>query len=222
MEARAARPQDIACARATQQVVLFYARFKDDGIIVFDASFPVSRRRAFFQEFCRRSAEFKVEASSVSRTCVQMLDLEIFKGARFSSSGRLDYRLFTKQTNIWQPLDVVSSHPKAVMHWPRAQLQRIVRRFTNAADAGKAIQKYRAMLNSYGVPVPVNLIRSRTATDKGRCWLVFPFHRAWESSRFLRAIKGYTDADRDECTRGAANQLATREQTSFVSPTWHS
>ena len=34
--------------------------------------------------------------------------------------------------------------------------------------------------------------------------------------------KGYTDADGDECTRGAANQLATREQTSFVSPTWHS
>ena len=57
---------------------------------------------------------------------VQMLDIFIYKGDRFHSSGRLDWRPFIKPTSRSVPLTSSSMHSRHIhQSWPVAEISRM-------------------------------------------------------------------------------------------------
>ena len=106
--------------------LVYYARFKDDIILVMDDQ-EVESIMEFFDLFRQHSSFFRLEVESVPRTKVQMLDVllqvqttSIFAGYPLVASP------FKKPTSQWVPLTDKSMHPMHVHQaWPTAYLQRL-------------------------------------------------------------------------------------------------
>ena len=101
--------------------------------------------REFLRQLRDKSGPFVLKLDAVSRDKVQMLDVDLFKGSRFSSRGVLDYRLFVKASSIWKPLSIESQHALSVhATWPLSEIGRINKLFWSKADAGQAVSVFRA------------------------------------------------------------------------------
>ena len=66
-----------------------YLRYKVDILLIIGGS--SQSRREFFEEFKIRSNSFKIKIDEISSTSVEMLDITLFKGPRFASTGILDH-----------------------------------------------------------------------------------------------------------------------------------
>ena len=72
--------------------ILCYGRFKDDIVIIFNASDGISHIRDFIEELRRRAEFFKITLDSFSRHGCQMLDVDI----SISDSHLPRFRLYKK------------------------------------------------------------------------------------------------------------------------------
>ena len=73
-------PFALAVSTPEKYGLFFYARFKDDIFLVFDAKQGIERMRDFITEFRRRSGPFIIKMESVSRHGCQMLDMFVSVG----------------------------------------------------------------------------------------------------------------------------------------------
>ena len=106
--------------------ILYYGRFKDDGLLIVDCATMVSARLVAVMKL--KSRFFRISVESVSWDECNMLDVTLYKGAGWQKTGHLDYRVHVKSTSIYQPLAATSAHPLHVhMNWPRAMIARFRR-----------------------------------------------------------------------------------------------
>ena len=97
--------------------VEFYARFRDDIIVILGGDY-VSRRE-FVDEFKRHSRLSKLKVEPVSAGSAVMLDLVLAKGKRHNECGILDVSMYAKPTAQGVPLSHLSCHqPSIHRSWP--------------------------------------------------------------------------------------------------------
>jgi len=88
---------------------ILWRRYLDDIFVAWPGD------RSSFEEFMRylnskhHTIKFTCDSSDSS---VDFLDLTIYKGSRFRSSGKLDIKPFFKHTNKFQYLQYNSAHPR--------------------------------------------------------------------------------------------------------------
>ena len=172
--------------------ILFYGRVRDDGLGIMGGD--AHSRRSFWAEFKRRSVEFKIKLDSISSSSVQMLDLEFFKGPIWRLSGRMDSRLFVKQTSVWKPLSVDSAHHVSVhMARPRGMVGRLFRRFSAISEARAYVRQFvarykRVQCVEFG---EINVAKSSGPFRDGKpSWLVVPYrHEGGDISNALRSVQ---------------------------------
>ena len=101
--------------------VEFYARFRDDIIVVL-AGDPRSRKE-FLYGLKRCSDFYKLKVESISPTSCVMLDLVLSKGRKYERCGILDVGIHTKPTSQGVPLCSSSWHlPSIHRSWPFSRL----------------------------------------------------------------------------------------------------
>jgi hypothetical protein len=105
--------------------VLLYLRFRDD---VFFVAENRTHAMAFIERLSRAAAPWRLEVETISSLMAVMLDLMVFKGPRFRSCGKLDYRPHIKPTARHVPLSARSCHPEHVHRsWPISEISRMRR-----------------------------------------------------------------------------------------------
>ena len=90
--------------------IIYYSRFKDDGIIIF-SHFDACRIDELKWELMQRSAFFKLAFGDLNFERADFLDVSVFKGNGWKLTGFLDHCIFHKPTSIYQPLAFTSAHP---------------------------------------------------------------------------------------------------------------
>ena len=101
----------------TKYYVQFYARFRDDIIVILGGDYE--SRVEFCREFKQRCSYFEVKFESINRNSAVMLDLKLEKGKRFARTGVLDISMHTKDTAQGMPLSFLSAHlPSIHVNWP--------------------------------------------------------------------------------------------------------
>ena len=152
--------------------ILFYARFRRDILLIVKSH--ADARHFLIEEMRTHAAPFVLKVEGVSKHGCQMLDLEVcFSGVE---NDRLSFSLYQKPSSIWQPQSPESSHPFIVhKYWPIAQCRRIYSKFTNVADAERAVNSFKALyFNSFGVAVSAE--PGPKLPKVSTSWLVLPFN----------------------------------------------
>ena len=91
----------------TDPNIIFYKRYRDDEICVYIGDDHQLQGLMDRLNSCHQSLKFTFE---VSNQLVTYLDLQIFKGDRFKTSGRLDHKVNQKKTDTHQWLSPDSAH----------------------------------------------------------------------------------------------------------------
>ena len=165
-------------ARQTQGL-LWYGRFKDDILMLFSGDRLA--RLSTLRAMRARAKFFKIEFERFREDEVTMLDVRLFKGARFRATGKLDFACHRKDTQIWAPLSPTSAHPSHVhLNWPSGMVKRI-KGLCSQSSEGRA--QARIFLESLDMGCsseqarPRNRNRNRT-TPFSR--LILPYHSVWD------------------------------------------
>ncbi|XP_038051962.1 uncharacterized protein LOC119724781 [Patiria miniata] len=128
--------------------ILFWARFRDDILIVYNGQLESFTQFVHQLNQLHPTLKFTFEASETSIT---YLDLTIFKGPRFLSTGTLDTRVFTKPTETYQYLERTSSHPNHVFKgFIKGEILRYARNTNNEDDFLQKVQSFEEKLLKRG------------------------------------------------------------------------
>ena len=102
-----------------------------------------------------------------------MLDVEAsLKG------GFFEFSLYQKTSSIWSPLSPSSFHPEFIhIHWPRAQCQRIKKRFSDPNKGESAVMQFKALYKRL-FNTSVSEKQKSSLAHKTVSWLTLPFHRS--------------------------------------------
>ena len=102
----------------SKHVLRSYSRFKDDVFVIFKGNSLACHR--WFQDFEKTCSNvFRLKLEQISETSVDVLDLTVFKGARWVKTGHLDTKPFFKPSHRGAVLGSSSSHPRTVhASWP--------------------------------------------------------------------------------------------------------
>ena len=174
--------------------IYFYVRFRDDILLITGASLESNKRLVDAMRL--HASPFVLKVESVSKTGCQMLDLDVC----VSPNPHLDFdscvfRLFTKPTNIWQPLSPESHHPRSVhMHWPAAQAKRIFAKFTDRVEGLSAVNNFKFLYTrSFGAMyVEEHLPKlPKQATS----WIVLPYSFCLAFGGFARCVRSLVVPD---------------------------
>lgn len=88
-----------------------------------------------------------------SESSITFLDLDLYKGARFRATGKLDTRLHFKSTNRFQYLPYNSAHPKSVMKGlVKGEMQRALRACSDESTLEATKEKLTRHLRQRGYP----------------------------------------------------------------------
>ena len=88
--------------------ILTWWRYRDDILVIYDGNRNQFEKLVAFINTLHPTLKFTYEASETS---INYLDLTIFKGERFRSTGILDTNVYTKPTETYQYLHNMSAHP---------------------------------------------------------------------------------------------------------------
>ena len=112
--------------------VIIYKRYIDDIFALFKSTEQAKRYSQLFNLL--RPGNIKIDFS-ISNTSGVILDIELFKGSRFSESGFFDITLFQKKCNKYLYIPPFSFHPLPVFKgFINSELQRFRLHCTNDLD----------------------------------------------------------------------------------------
>ena len=150
--------------------ILYYARFRDDIILIVDS--PIDTIRELLREMREKARPFVITLDAISRHGFQMLDVE----ACVTRDSGLSFRLYKKPSSIWKPLSPESLHPKSVhVHWPLAQCDRILRRHTNAKEEVASVSHFKTLYSRlFGIPIAEKHKSFRP--QQVSSWIVLPYN----------------------------------------------
>jgi len=125
--------------------ILYYARYKDDGIIVSNA--PFSKRWELAQRMRQRAKFFEIDFEKVSSYGTEFLDVVAWKGLRWQKTGHLDHSVYFKLTSQWIPLSPNSGQSDSVHRaWPKAQLGRYEKLCCHESDYVEATNRFKNLV----------------------------------------------------------------------------
>ena len=152
--------------------VLYYGRFKDDAIII--AAGTAELRRQYIWGIQDRARFFKITDITVAALSTEMLDITLYRGARWKATGVLDHTLYTKVSSQKVPLAPTSAHAPCVHKaWPQGQISRFYRRCSDCGDVRRCINEFkRDMIHRYGAATFLDLANPMIAFDN--CQLIIP------------------------------------------------
>lgn len=186
--------QDFVATPSIQQKygIVFYGRFKDDGLIILTA--PRELRNEFAALFKAKAQPFTIQFEQTSWESVTMMDVTLEKGKGWKKTGILDYTIFKKPSNQWQPLLCSSfHHPGVHVAWPYGQLHRITRRCSDPSIAKSEIRHFcEQYLRHTGRKIDWNGAATRPrqrdeSTQLPR--LIVPYRTAWFKTRISHICK---------------------------------
>ena len=175
-----------------------YARFKDDLFIVLGGD--KANRIAFYRELqSKASSVFKLKVDSISTSCVEMLDLLLYKGSNFQRGGVIDYCVRIRNSALGVVLSDSSMHPRGVhCTWPVARVSVIRKRCCDGESAKLAVSEFVNKLKA-SCPSHVSLQylcagpgipRSNPRQKHVSSWIVIPHHPLYERGGFSSLIAG--------------------------------
>ena len=139
----------------------------------------------FFRFLKARARYFRIQVESITRESATFLDVEVYKGPKWESSGRLDTRLHLKATSQWSPLAPWSDHPMSVHRsWPRAELARRVNLCNNTVSKKTAADYLKNLyFVRFGVRLPPQTHGTqrpaRVQPNASTVFLPLRFHAHW-------------------------------------------
>lgn len=129
---------------------ILWKRFIDDILIVWPG--PPETLKEEIDKLNQQHPTIKFTAE-ISETQVTFLDLELYKGNRFQSSGKLDIRPHIKATNKFQYLHYSSAHPRSVFKAvANGELTRMLRASTDEATYNQHAKKITTMMKKRNYP----------------------------------------------------------------------
>ena len=172
--------------------IVFYARFADDILIIFNNSTADERLR-FMQLFKRTSKVYPLVTETVSSLSAPMLDMLVY-----FEDGRILTKPYRKPSCQKNWLADSSFHLPAIhVHWPLGYVSRLARVSSKRAEARLAIDLFWRELEEQ-CPGHVALGRRASksqfslAAQTDRSFIVLPFNQHWYSAglnKFLRNLK---------------------------------
>ena len=171
-----------------------YFRFKDDMFFIIGGDRDT--RKVFYEELKTRAGFFKLKWETIHRTSVDFLDLNIFKGPRWHSTGVLDYFVKVKTSALGIMLSSSSAHhPSVHMTWPKARVSSIRSRCSSKHLANISVNHFTTRLGNHDpLHICLNNIDDRTpaAVRRSSCmrssWLFFPYHPIWATCGLSRKL----------------------------------
>jgi hypothetical protein len=175
-------PLGLNCAASRRSKgILYYGRFKDDGILFLDM--PMLDRVELCQEMARLSSFFALEFELAGVHPV-MLDVQLCRVPLPGNLCKFDSKVYVKSTNQWQPLSDSSMHPTHVhKNWPLAMVSRFRRLSSDHRDSEEAAACFINRLR-LRCPNHVSLVQTcRASIDSVKhpfvAPLVLPYRPAW-------------------------------------------
>ena len=177
--------------------LLAYARFRDDGVFVFDGDGSKREARVkFLRGFVRAAGYFDVVFDSFARDSLQVLDLLFWKGERWSRTGFLDVRVYQKPTCNWIPLSRLSAHhPNVHNSWPSSMIKRFHALTSSKEEAQRVSSRFLASLEQGLCQAPTKCTDRQYATTNAQPYtrMVLPFNVWFHNSPFFRSLRRVYD-----------------------------
>ena len=137
---------------------LVWLRFIDDILIIMESTQEELHR---FVSHCNSRMGSINYTAEVSSTCVDFLDLTIFKGPRYQATGILDIRPFSKAIDPHSYLHYSSAHHCSIKKGVvRGEFIRTLRRSSSAQIYAESAQELTGWFTRRGYPI--NLIKETT------------------------------------------------------------
>ena len=119
--------------RVASGAILWYRRFRDDGLFAAPAATAGDQLHELEVDFAARGSDLKLELTRNAGRTTHWLDLELTPHTELAP--RLHLRTHFKQTHAGFYLTASSYHPKSTLHgWAEAELRRYARNSTDLAD----------------------------------------------------------------------------------------
>lgn len=129
--------------------IFLYKRFLDDLLMILKESAPVE---TILSSFNSMHPQIKMNFQ-VSKSEAEFLDLRIFKGPRFYSSGILDLQVHQKMLNLYLYIPYCSYHTKHTkIGFITTELQRYVRNTSSFAKCLEIRKRFFLRLRARGYP----------------------------------------------------------------------
>ena len=179
--------------------IILYLRFKDDIFVVLEAE--DSLVQVFLEEFQTRAGDFVLKLESDSSCSVEMLDLTIHKGARWSASGVLDTTVYIKPTARGMFLSSESNHAPSVHSWPLERIKHFFKISSSVGSAKRVSRSFLARLLKHDPFHPVRhmaessvrglvqTVRCTSSKKRPATWLPLAFSPVWAQAGFSRTLE---------------------------------
>ena len=128
--------------------ILTWWRYRDDILVIYNSTLENFKKLIDTMNQMHPTLKFTFEASETS---INYLDLTIFKGQRFRTSGILDTKVYTKPTETYQYLHKTSSHPPHVFNaFIYGETLRYARNTNNLDDFTTKVNTFSEKLQARG------------------------------------------------------------------------
>jgi len=153
--------------------IRYYGRFKDDIFVIAWAS--LEDLTSMFREMRSRVGFFKLKADEVSKNCVVMLDVKLFKSSLVSQAP-LAHCLHTKPTSKRKPLGIDSMHHRSVhASWPCAQVAGIKALCSTASSQQQHLDAFAQKLAEAGCSIPNSKHRKPSRHTSRIRYIILPY-----------------------------------------------
>ena len=127
-----------------------WKRYIDDIILIWPGN---SESLNAFMDFLNEAHPTIKFTHTWSATQIDFLDITIYKGNRFATSGRLDTKPFFKSTNKFQYLPYNSAHPKSVFRsLIKGELTRLLRASSSEDTYKQVVSKMTTIFRNRNYP----------------------------------------------------------------------
>lgn len=151
--------------------ILFYKRFIDDGLCIVTHGYAPK----VLEALAVSGLSF---THTISSSCAVFLDLEVFKGPLFYSTGMLSFKTFHKSMNRFLYLPAFSSHhPTTIRSWIAGEIVRLRNTCLSDEDFSRVVSFFLKNLRrrNYSKQIILDALE-RLPT------LLSPLSRSWPSS----------------------------------------
>ena len=181
-----------------------WKRYIDDVLCIWPGT-PQSLKN--FMDYLNRSHRTIKFTYEYSTTSIDFLDITIYKGVRYATTGKLDVKPFFKHTNKFQYLEYSSAHPpNTFKSLIKGELVRLLRACSDKQTYDEVIRKMSTIFRDRGYPKSLVRLVTQTVPFSMRQLKLYPTNKS--SNRYdTYLVTNYT------------NDLDTRRLKATLKPT---
>lgn len=129
--------------------ILYHGRYRDDGFMVFSTA-SNEEIHHFFQ-LANAHTEGVHFTYNICENEATFLDITVYKGGRFETTGHFDVKMYRKPTETFQYLHRQSAHPQAVFNGlVKGETLRIIRNCSDTTQRDRQLDMFHKKLSVRG------------------------------------------------------------------------